>query len=263
MGGQVVRMEELNTPQPSAHLTWRDSLGSTTTIELRTGEEFLEGNSTLAVGFSLDSSISIAELNALNGLSKPFSLFVRPLDNMHTLLSDIGKLKNVETVAWVGMEPHRYPWVNPGPNSILIHHNEKEIAKIIDEVSRRIPGAVGVASRMGQRAVEHKPLLQALLRATGERHWWFLDLTQSRFSKSSEVCGELKVPCRMSHIMANGADSQKFLTQALSLAGKSGSGIAILPLSEENVAAYQALLPVAEAQGTIIVKLSSLMNQSE
>ena len=159
------------------------------------------------------------------------------------------------------MEPHRYPWISPGPHSILIHHSEKEIRKLVDDVAHILPNVVGIASRMGERAVEHKPLLQALIRSLGERNLWFLDLTQSRFSRSLEVCNELKVPCRMSQIMPTGKKSSEYLQAALALALRTGNSSAILPLNEDNIEAVRAIIPLAEAQGTEIVKLTTQVIQ--
>ncbi|HSQ43170.1 MAG TPA: divergent polysaccharide deacetylase family protein [Fibrobacteraceae bacterium] len=262
LGGHVLRMEELNGGPPAARLSWEDSLGDSSTVELRMGDAFLTGSSSLAVGFTLDSALTVAEMQALSTLSVPYALLVQPFDTTPSLSFDLDRLPNKEVIAWVGMEPHRYPWISPGPHSILIHHSEKEISALINEAARRLPAAVGIATRMGERAVEHKPLLQALLRASGKQDWWFLDLTRNRFSVSQEVCSSLQTSCQKANPLQRGHNADKYLASALASAEKTGQNIAILPLSLDNIAAYQAMLPAAEAQGTEIVKLSTLVNQS-
>jgi len=261
--GSVLRMEELNGKQQSARLMWRDSLGDSCTVEIRIGDTFLDNSSRLAIGFVLIQPPTAAELHSLSTLSAPYSILVQPFDTNKTLLYDLDQLPNKEIVAWLGMEPHRYPWISPGPKSILIHHSEREISDLIDEVVHRIPSVSGITTRMGERAVEHKPLMQALLRALGKRKLWFLDLTQNRFSRSSEVCSELGIPCRKSRIKPSEIKAEEYLRSALNTAVKSGENIVILPLSEENVNAVRASIPQADSLGTQIVKLSALMVQSE
>jgi polysaccharide deacetylase 2 family uncharacterized protein YibQ len=258
-------MEEMssNRKTQSAKLTWRTSSGDSATVEIHIGEEFLEGSSSLALLFVLDSALTPAEYSSLEKLSVPLSLLINPFDSANTSNEKIGALKNAEIVAWVGMEPHRYPWISPGPHSILIHHSEKEIRKLVDEVAQKLPSMVGIASKMGERAVEHKPLLQALIRAIGEKKMLFLDLTQSRFSRSLEVCNELKVPCRMSQIKPANKNANEYLQAALGIALRAGNSSVILPMNEENIEAVRVIIPLAEAQGTEIVKLTTQVVQQE
>jgi len=265
LGGHVVRMEELNSTrnQPAAKISWKTATGDTATVEIHIGDEFLEGSSNLSLAFVLDAQPSSAEVAELHKLSIPLSILVNPFDSNSFAPQIWTQQVNTEIVAWVGMEPHRYPWVSPGPHSILIHHTEKEIRALVEDVAQKLPTMVGIASRMGERAVEHKPLLQALIRSIGERNLWFLDLTNSRFSRSLEVCSELKVPCRMSQIMPSSKKASEYLQAALNSALRTGNASVILPLSEDNIEAVRAIIPLAEAQGTEIVKLSSQVVQQE
>lgn len=261
--GVVVQMIELNNKIPSARLTWADSLGDSSTVEIRVGEAFLEGSSSLAIAFTVDSSVTPGLWGALEKLTIPLSLLVQPFDSTNNVVRDPEKWKDKEMIAWIAMEPHKYPWISPGPRPILIHHNDKDIDKILNDAFKRLPTAAGIATRMGERAVEHKPLLQALVHNVQERNLWFLDLTQSRFSRTMEVCDEMKVQCRMSSIMPSEKDPTKYLQTLLTTATKAGKAVAILPLTEANINAVKALLPAAELQGTEIVKLSELMNPQE
>jgi len=70
--------------------------------------------------------------------------------------------------------------------------------------------------------------------------------------------------CRKSKIMPQ--DSKKpedYVRTALKVAVKAGENIVVLPLSEENVNALRASIPLADSLGTQIVKLSTLMVPSE
>lgn len=261
--GQVVRMEELNNRQRSARMSWTDSLGDTSAVELLIGEDFLTGSSNIAVVFAVDSFIPIPTLNALNALPIPFALLVQPFDTSQSLRYDLDRLNHKEIVAWIGMEPHQYPWINPGPNSILIHHSQKQIAEIVDNAWKHLPMAIGIASRMGERAMEHRPLLEALLRAADKRDFWFMDLARSRFSKSTEVCAELGVSCLRTQMLEEKKSPEDYWKRSLATAAKSGSAVVIMHLTEENVTVTRNVLPEAEAQGTEIVKLSKFMSQPQ
>lgn len=259
--GQVIRMEELNSKQQSAKLSWADSLGDTTAVELTIGESFLSGSSSISVVFAVDSAIPIPVLNALNTLPIPYALLVQPFDTNQSLRYDIDKLKDKEIVEWIGMEPHQYPWINPGPNSILIHHNKKQITEIVEKAHKNLPTAIGIASRMGERAMEHRPLLEALLEAANKEDQWFMDLARSRFSKTTEVCEELGMSCVRSQILDSEKDPVDYWARSLNSAAKSGTALVILHLSESSVEATRNAIPNAEQQGSQIIKLSKYMTQ--
>lgn len=262
-GGTLLRMKEQNHQStPSIYLQYLSPQGDTNEVQLRLGEEYLQSSSKIAILFAVDSSLSIATLNQLHSLEQPFNLLIQPFDTSKALRYDLDKLPAFEGIAWMAMEPKHYPWVDPGPQAILIHHNEEQVSSIIHQAQKALPQIQGIATRMGQRAMEHRPLLTALLHELNKQKLWFLDLSENKFSKSLEVCQTQNVVCRQEKI-DSGKEMQKYLGKQLHKAIRSGSSLVILHASQESVLAVQNWLPTVKARGVEIVKLSQIMSHMD
>lgn len=261
--GRVLRMEELHGKMPSALLHCVDSLDKPLTIEVRVGELFLDSASRIGVAFMVDT-LTPATLNALNDLDFTVTLLVTPFDSSKALFAMLDQLKHKELVAWIPMESYNLLSAKLGAHSIQIHHSEADIEKTIEEAFRRMPDAAGVATRLGQRAVEHKPLLQAMLKPLAKRQAWFWDLTANRFSSTNEACSELGMPCRRSAPYNPDVTTLDiYITAALNLARKSGKAAIALPLTKDALAAVAHFKESATAQGTEIVKMSAIVADND
>ena len=257
--GTVTSMEELHGKLPSALLSCKDSTGNSLTVELRVGETFLDSASRISVAFQVDTLTS-SSLDALSKLDFTVTLLVTPFDSSQALFAMLDQLKHKELVAWIPMESHNLLSAKLGPHSIQIHHSESEIAETIDDAFRRMPESVGMATRLGQRAVEHKPLLDAVVKSLAARKGWFWDLSANRFSESMAACGELGLPCmRTSPFDPDRGTMPEYIQKALNLARKSGKAAIVMPLNAEALDAIAHFKESAAAQGTEIVNISSII----
>jgi len=261
--GQVIRMDELHGKMPSGMLTCADSSGNAFTVELRVGESFLDSASRIGVAFTIDS-LTIPMLNSLNNLDFTITLLVTPFDSSKALFAMLDQLKRKELVAWIPMESYNLLNTKLGSRSIQIHHSESDIESTIEEAFRRMPEATGVATRLGQRAVEHKPLLDALLKPLAKRKAWFWDLTANRFSRTQEACEEIGISCRRSTpYNPDITTPELYIAQALNLARKSGKAALALPLTEQTLDAMAHFKENAAAQGTEIVNMSAIIDEGD
>ncbi len=259
-GGHVVSMEELHAKMPSAMLTYSDSSGNKRTVELRVGESFLDSASRIAVAFMVDT-LTPSSLAALSQLDFTITLLVTPFDSSKALFAMLDQLPRKELVAWIPMEAQGLLSARLGANSIQIHHSESEIAGTIDEAFRRMPEAAGVATRYGQRAVEHAPLLEAVLKPLAKRKAWFWDLSGNRFSRTLEACESIGMPCkRSSPFNPDNNTLDNYVTQGLNLARKSGKAAIALPLNQQALDLMKDFKTQATAQGTEIVKMSTIVS---
>ncbi|NLB64292.1 MAG: divergent polysaccharide deacetylase family protein [Fibrobacter sp.] len=258
--GKVIKMQELNYHTPSARLSYTNNKNDTFVVDLVIGSTYLENSSQLGVAFTVDSNLSIPVLNSLNSLPCPYSLLVQPYDTSKVLRHDLDKLANKEIIAWLPMEPYNYPYVKAGINAILLHHSPKEIADKINDVQKFLPQSVGFATHSGEKAVEHKPLLQALLTEVSKKRMWMIDLSANKFSKVTETCQQLNVKCRAAEITAQ-SQIDLAMDKAMTIANRTGSATLFLPVSEQNIAAIHDLYTKAQERGTEIVKLSDIMSQ--
>lgn len=257
--GAVIRMEEIHGRLPAALLSCIDSSGNPLQVEVRIGDSYLDSASRIGVAFMIEE-LTPATLLALTRLEFPLTLLVPPFDTSKSLFAMIDQIPNKEWVAWIPMEGRTLLDRHLGAHSIQIHHSESDIESTIADAFRRLPEAAGVATRHGQRAVEHKPLLLATLKPIAKRKKWFWDLTGNRFSHTNAACAELGAQCKVSApYQPHRTTLESYIQRGLYLARKSGVAAIVLPLNDESLDAMFRFKESASAQGTEIVKMSTII----
>jgi len=259
--GRVLRMEELAKPN-AVNFDFRTPDGDTLQIELRTSEIFLDSASQIAVAFMVDT-LTLASLDALNKLPFGYALLITPFQAPPSLFYDLDRLKNKELVIWLPMESYSLQENRLAQDAICIHHTEKAIEEKIENAFSRIPNAAGVATRMGQRAVEHRNLLNALFKPISEHQRWFLDLTQNRYSKVPEACKNFSMTCKQITPYTTKVSLEKYISDGLWSATRTGSAVLVLPLTEESLGVVKDLKEKTSVQGTEIVNLSNVIATGE
>jgi len=260
-GGAIISMQEFTTGgrTQNANLSWKSAEGEVKNIQLKYGSEFLEGTSQIAIAFQLNAPPDSSVSRQLQSLGIPYTLLIRPFQIHKDSTWKLPSLDSAQYVAWIGMEPHQFPWVTPGNKPILIHHNASDIEEIIDASKDRIPQMKGVATFMGERAMEQEKLLTTLMDILKKKNLWFLDLTGSRFSRSQEICRKQKAHCTTAYAYDRSNQVLDYLHHSLKIAGKSGKAIALVPLTAESIAAISEIIPEARLQGTSFIYLSTLI----
>ena len=80
-----------------------------------------------------------------------------------------------ESIIHVPMEPIGYPRVNPGPNAILVQHDEAKIARTLDQFQKKLPDCIGINNHMGSLATTDPDVMQAVMNALKKQDLLFLD----------------------------------------------------------------------------------------
>jgi hypothetical protein len=262
--GKVLRMEELSRPgtRPAVNFDFIVPVGDTVKVELRISDTFLDSASQIAVAFTVDS-LSLSLLNSLNNLSIPYALLVTPFQAAPSLFYDLDRLKHKELILWLSMESYSLQENRLAQDAIFIHHTEQEIDQTVKKAFKLMPKANGVATRLGQRAVEHRNLLNALFKPLSEKKYWFLDLTQNRYSKVPEACKKFNMTCKQIAPYTTKVSLEKYISDGLWSATRTGNAILVLPLTEESLDAVKNLKERTSAQGTEIVPLSNVIASGE
>lgn len=256
--GKIISMQEI-FPGPKASIQWADSSGTITYTTIKYSDDYLQGSSVIGMAFLCEAppdSILSAKLKALD---IPLTLIVRPFKVHEDSTWKLHTFDSLEYVGWIGMEPHQYPWVTPGNKSILIHHKDADINSILTDAKKRLPNMKGIATYMGERAVEQQPLLETLFTILNKEQLWFLDLTQSRFSKTMGICESKGAHCKLSNSHSKSLPPEEYLTQVTKSASKNGKALAILYLSDKSILAASNMIATVKSQGTTFVHLTNLI----
>ena len=123
------------------------------------------------------------------------------------------------------------------------------------------PEAKGIATRLGEQAVEHRGFLTALLNPLKGKNLFFLDLTGTSPSETNNVCESLSIRCEMySPYNPDNSTVDYYVTKTLKEASKYGSAVLILPASRDTWKNIENIKELASRQGTEIVSLTELLD---
>lgn len=262
-GGRVLNIEELYENQAflqSAQIDILPPEGDTLNLRLHVSENIFRSNaSVLSVAFQV-TSITPEIINELNKLDYPYDLLVPPFGSSDSLLPNLRKIQNKELVLWLAMESTTINKIPQKLRPLRIHHTSQQIESFINSAMQAVPGSVGIATRFGEQAVEHKQLLQAILEPLKSRNLWFIDLSMNKLSKVPEMCKNISMQCKISTpYNPENSSIEDYVKQRLREAPKSGTSALILPLSLEAISQVKDLSEKVKKQGTTIVNLSTFI----
>lgn len=272
--GKVLYMEELfndNDAFQSANLDALSPDGDTLRINLQISRNIFRDNASyLSVSFQITGEafqqkrIMPEIIAALNSLDYPYDLLITPFDMPKGFYPDLDKIKNKELVLWLLMESNSLDSRHKNMRAIRSYLTEDQISEIIADAKTLVPSANGIATRFADKAVEHKPLLQAVLNAAKAHQLWFADLSGNSKSKVSDVCPEVGMNCKIiTPYNPSNSSIDDFIHKKLRGAARSGMAAIILPLTLESVQKVKTLKEKTTAQGTTLINLSTFMNTNK
>lgn len=261
-GGTVLNMKQLykNTAYQSADLDLLKPNGDTLKLELQVSENIFRSNaSVLSIGFQV-TDLTPEIITALNQLDIPFDLLVPPFGLKEHVYTDLDKVKEKDVILWLTMESTRLNKSHNKYRPLRIHHTEDQIETVINDAAKALPYAKGIATRFGEQAVEHKQLLQAIIRPAEKNKFWFLDISSNKQSKVMDACKDLGTHCKIAYpYNPDNSSLQDYVKQKNREATKSGLAAMILPLTMETIGYVAELSKKVEKQGTTLVNLSTFM----
>jgi polysaccharide deacetylase 2 family uncharacterized protein YibQ len=204
-------------------------------IKLRAslGKAFLAGSARLAIVFTGLDSLKETQLAALESAHWEKTLVVDP----HAGNPVLKKLRFThprnEVLAELPMEPSSYPYVNPGPHALFIHHSAEDVDRLLSQAMDSLPEAKGYASRLGDRAIENQPLLEKLFRITSSRGLVFLDLTGSPRSLTRQVAGGMGARYRVARVDKDSLGVSEEFSNRAAAARKVGDALWVVDWSPD------------------------------
>ena len=263
-GGNILYMEELHdNPNvfQAAKLKVLKPEGDTLDLELQVSENVFRSNaSILAVSFQV-TELTPEQIVALNKLEYPFTLLVTPFNMPEGFVTDVKHVKHKDVFLWLYMESNKLNKRHNKYRPIRIHHTEEQIGEIINEAKTAFPDAMGVATRFGEQAVEHKQLLQATFKPLEANKLAFVDLSLNKMTKVPETCRDFKIKCSSTApYNPDNSTLGDYVKHKLKDARKNGIASMVIPLNDEGLDMAATLQKKAEAQGTSIVNLSTFIS---
>lgn len=264
-GGKVLYMEELynnNEVFQAARVDLLKDNGDSLNIEIQVSRnEYKLGASLLAVAFEV-TQLSPELVTALNKLGYAYDLLIPPFGLSDDEYRFLDKINNRNITLWLTLESTKLNKAHNKLRPLRIHHTEEQIEAVIGDACTKFPEARGIVSRYGEQAVEHRQLLQAILKPAKGHHLWFMDISANKRSIVPQVCKELGMTCKDAMAYNPESSSLDDYTKAkIREAKRNGLAVMILPLNASNINKLSDLQEKVKSQGTTLINLSTFMKK--
>jgi polysaccharide deacetylase 2 family uncharacterized protein YibQ len=138
-----------------------------------------------------------------------------------------------------------------------------ELRERVSGFIEKFPGAVGVNNHMGSEFTEQEENMTAVLQVLKKNKLFFIDSVTSPDSVGMKVSKRLGVKSARRNVFLDNEQERGYilgqLNQAVRLARKNGSAIAICHPHQTTIAALAAALPELAGQGVRLVPVSQLV----
>ncbi|MBR6832076.1 MAG: divergent polysaccharide deacetylase family protein [Fibrobacter sp.] len=264
-GGKMLYMEELynnNEVFQAARVDILKDNGDSLNIEIQVSRnEFKLGASLLAVAFQV-TQLTPELVAALKKLEYPYDLLIPPFGLSDEEYRFLDKIYNRNITLWLTLESTKLNKAHNKLRPLRIHHTEEQIEAVIGDASSKFPEARGIVSRYGEQAVEHRQLLQAILKPAKDRALWFMDISANKRSIVPQICKELGMTCKDAIAYNPENSSLDDYTKAkIREAKRNGLAVMILPLTVSTVDKLSDLPTKVKSQGTTLINLSTFMKK--
>lgn len=141
--------------------------------------------------------------------------------------------------------------------------SEEELISLTLEALAQVPGATGVNNHMGSEFTTRPKAVSLFLHGVSERSLFFIDSRTTPETRAYGLAQAFGIPSAERDIFLDHdkdpALIRKRFQEAVDLAKREGSAIAIAHFRPNTVAVLQELLPTLEAQGVRLVHASELV----
>lgn len=207
-----------------------------------------------------DMGPDINKLRELLALDKPVTIAVMPKMRFSKEVSREAASGGLDVIVHMPMEPKNTEGHNPGNGALLVAMTGEEIAYLLDEGFKSVPGAIGLNNHMGSRFTEDPEKMSIVLKNVKERGLLFLDSRTSAETVGGSLARKLKVRSAERNVFLDNTRDVDYikgqLMEAARIAKKSGKAVAIGHPYPETIRALKEAIPGLE--GVEIVGLSEI-----
>jgi polysaccharide deacetylase 2 family uncharacterized protein YibQ len=171
--------------------------------------------------------------------------------------------QGIETMIHIPMQPKGWPGRRMEANGLLVSMNGTELRERVSGFIRDIPGAAGANSHMGSEFTEHADKMRSVLETLKSKNLFFVDSVTSIKTTGLRLAREMGIKSGRRQVFLDNEQERGYilgqLGQAVNLAKKTGSAIAICHPHPQTIATLASALPALAAQGVTLVPVSQLV----
>lgn len=211
-----------------------------------------------------DMGSSVAEAEKLNRIGVTLTYSIIPGLPKSRQVADYASKSSIPVMIHLPMEPKGYPVQRLEKNGLLLAQTDEEIMRRVNGYFQAVPFAIGANNHMGSRFTEDKVKMATVLQVLKDKGAFFVDSRTSGKSVGYSLAREMGIKTGSRDVFLDNVQEVAYikgqLDQAVAVARKHGSAIAICHPHPVTMKALAALLPVLQAEGVQFVPVSQVIN---
>lgn len=210
-----------------------------------------------------DCGYDLAPVRKLVNLNAPFSYAILPYKDFSSDALHVIKGGGQTAMLHLPMEPMDRTAMSEGKITILTDMTAEQVQQLTRKAVDSLPGIEGVNNHQGSKATSNEATMKAVLKVLKQQGLFFVD--SSTYSKSigDQVARSMGVPTAHNNIfLDNSSDEDDIIAkiwQAVEMADRNGSAIAICHARPHTAAAWSKVIDEVNASGIQLVPVSSLL----
>lgn len=210
-----------------------------------------------------DMGQDLRKLDELFKVGSPITIAVLPYLQYSSATATKTHQAGWEVILHVPMEPQGADEHDPGKGALWTAMTPAEVRGQLDGDIKGVPYAIGMNNHMGSKFTEDAPLMREVLAVAKKNKMFFLDSRTSSKSVAARLAREMGVASAGRSVFLDNerdaASIKKRINEAVHLAKKHGSAIAIGHPYPETIKALQEIIPGLSGSEISVVRLSELV----
>lgn len=210
-----------------------------------------------------DMGSSMSEARLLAAIKVPLTFAIIPGLRVDKDVAVYAGVNDIETLIHIPMQPKGWPARSLETNGLLVTMDTAELQERVTGFVQQFPHAVGVNNHMGSEFTEHEEKMTAVLQALKKYDLFFIDSVTSSESTCLKIAQRHGIRSARRNVFLDNEQERDYilgqLNQAVRLARKNGSAIAICHPHPVTITTLAVALPGLAGQGVRLVPVSQLV----
>ncbi|MBW4055083.1 MAG: divergent polysaccharide deacetylase family protein [Proteobacteria bacterium] len=210
-----------------------------------------------------DMGSSLSEARSLAAIKVPLTFAIIPGLRADKNVAAYATTNNIETMIHIPMQPKGWPARRLESNGLLVSMDAEELQKRVSGFLQQFPAAIGVNNHMGSEFTEQEEKMRVVLQILKKNDLFFIDSVTSPESTGWRVAQQLGVKSARRNVFLDNEQDPNYIlgqiNQAIRMARKNGSAIAICHPHPVTIATLAATLPRLAGQGVQLIPVSQLV----
>lgn len=210
-----------------------------------------------------DMGTSLQEARSLHAIGLPLTFSIIPgLRNSREVAEFAGE-NGIESMIHIPMQSKGWPGRRLESNGLLVTMSEKEITERVESFVRTVPKAAGANNHTGSEYTEHEDKMRPVLEVLKGKGLFYVDSVTSPETVGEELARGMGMKTGRRQVFLDNEQNETYilgqLNQAVRLARKKGSAIAICHPHPTTIHTLESALPALVKQGITLVSVSRLV----